>query len=205
MGQNFNFTEWCDQWLKSSGANVLEPVVEWNENFSIKSLTLKQKCHIRGKNRLRMQKLNVALIHGDNLDVHVIRDVIISDKEELNVINVDFNEPVLAVIPNWEDHAYTLQEYDARTLDFIINHLYKLESDVDKVVIWTQMWQMCTSCKLSPIKFFDFVVAQYPHLKSQQILSSSLVYLSALMNNYMPQEIVPESKQKMFEVLMQVL
>ena len=90
MGADFNFTEWCDQWLKTSGANVLEPVVEWNADHSIKKLTLKQKCHIRGKNRLRLQKLNVALIHGDNFDVHVIRDVIISDKDELNEVKVDF-------------------------------------------------------------------------------------------------------------------
>lgn len=64
---------------------------------------------------------------------------------------------------------------------------------------------MVSSCKLSPIKFFNFVIAQYPHLKSQQILSTSLMYLSALMNNYMPKEIVPQSKEKMFEVLMTVL
>lgn len=202
MGASFNFTEWCDQWLKSSGVNVLEPLVEWNEDFSIKSLSLKQKCHIKGKNRLRLQKINVALIHGDNLDVHVIRDIIISDKEELNAIAIDFNQPVKAIIPNWEDHGYTLQEYDTRTLDFIINDLYKLESELDKVVVWTQMWQMTTSCKLSPLKFFNFVVTQYPHVKSQQILSTSLQYLSALMKQYMPTQIVGESSARMFEVLM---
>lgn len=41
MGSDFNFTEWCDQWLKTSGANVIEPIVEWNDDFSIKKLTLK--------------------------------------------------------------------------------------------------------------------------------------------------------------------
>lgn len=118
----------------------MEPIVEWNEDFSIKSLAIKQKCHIRGKNRLRMQKMNIALIHGANLDVHVIKDVIISDKEELNTINVDFNGPVHAILSNWDDHAYTLQEYDTRSLDFIIKDLYKLNSELDKVVVWTQMW-----------------------------------------------------------------
>jgi aminopeptidase N len=27
MGADFNFTEWCDTWLKTSGINILEPVV----------------------------------------------------------------------------------------------------------------------------------------------------------------------------------
>lgn len=84
--------------------------------------------------------MNVALIHGDNFDVHVIRDVIISDKDELNEVKVDFQGPVKAILSNWEDHAYTLQEYDERTLSFIINDLHKLTSELDRVVIWTQMW-----------------------------------------------------------------
>lgn len=36
MGDDFNFTDWCDSWLKTSGVNILEPVVEYNEDFSIK-------------------------------------------------------------------------------------------------------------------------------------------------------------------------
>ena len=57
---------------------------------------------------MRLQKLNVALIHGDNYDVHVIRDVIISDKDEINVVNVDFKGPVKAILSNWDDYAYIL-------------------------------------------------------------------------------------------------
>lgn len=41
LGENFNFKEWCEQWLKTSGANVLEPLIEWNADSSIKSLVLK--------------------------------------------------------------------------------------------------------------------------------------------------------------------
>lgn len=126
--------------------------------------------------------MNVALIHGDNNEVHVIKDVIISDKDELNTVTVDFAGPVKAVLPNWDDHAFILQEYDEKTLDFIIKDLYKLESELDKVVVWTQMWQMVTACKLNPVKYYKFVINQYPHLKSQQILSSSLLYLNALIN-----------------------
>jgi hypothetical protein len=59
-----------------------------------------------------LQKLNVALIYGDNNDVHVIKDVILSDKDELNMVSVDFAGPVKAILPNWDDHAFLLQEYD---------------------------------------------------------------------------------------------
>ena len=41
MGEDFNLTSWCNTWLKSSGINILEPVVEHNEDGSIKSLKIK--------------------------------------------------------------------------------------------------------------------------------------------------------------------
>jgi aminopeptidase N len=32
LGENFNLKEWFDQWLTTSGVNILEPVLEYNEN-----------------------------------------------------------------------------------------------------------------------------------------------------------------------------
>jgi aminopeptidase N len=41
LPDGMNIEEWCDQWLNTSGVNILEPVVEWNEDGSIKSLAVK--------------------------------------------------------------------------------------------------------------------------------------------------------------------
>jgi hypothetical protein len=41
MGEDFDLIAWCDSWLATSGVNILEPVVEYNENGSIKSLAIK--------------------------------------------------------------------------------------------------------------------------------------------------------------------
>ena len=43
MGKDFNFKSWCDQWLRSSGVNILEPIVEYGENDEILKLSVKQK------------------------------------------------------------------------------------------------------------------------------------------------------------------
>ena len=53
IGENFNLTQWCDTWLKSSGINILEPIIEV-ENGQLKSLKIKQALNVRGKNRLRL-------------------------------------------------------------------------------------------------------------------------------------------------------
>ena len=87
MGKDFNFTDWCETWLTTSGVNVIEPIIEYNQDNSIKKLTIKQTCDLRGKNRLRKQKFNVAF-YDQNLNENIIKDIVISDKEELNEIDV---------------------------------------------------------------------------------------------------------------------
>lgn len=74
--------EWCDQWLNTSGVNILEPIVEWNENNSVKSLSLKQSMSLRGKNRLRIQRIDIALF-DEEMKPHVIEGIITSDKLEV--------------------------------------------------------------------------------------------------------------------------
>lgn len=47
MGEGFNLPDWCDTMLKSSGSNILEPVMEF-ENGQLKSLKIRQTCANRG-------------------------------------------------------------------------------------------------------------------------------------------------------------
>lgn len=41
MGQNFQFKEWCDQWLKNSGVNTLEPKATYANNNTLTGLKIK--------------------------------------------------------------------------------------------------------------------------------------------------------------------
>jgi hypothetical protein len=61
LGSNFIFAEWCDEWLTTSGVNILEPVIEYHENGSIKSLFVRQTNDLRGKNILRTQKIDIGI------------------------------------------------------------------------------------------------------------------------------------------------
>jgi len=35
MGAEWSLTDWCDTWLKSSGINIIEPVVDLNSDGSV--------------------------------------------------------------------------------------------------------------------------------------------------------------------------
>lgn len=139
MGADFNFKLWSDSWLFTSGVNILSPVVEYNDDGSVKSLAVKQTCDLRGKNVLRKQKLNVA-VYDNDLKSHVTENIVISDKEELNQIEVEFKGPVKAIIINHGDHAYAKVRFDQKTLTTFEKELYNIDEYLERCVVWRQLW-----------------------------------------------------------------
>ena len=88
LGADFDLAEWCDCWLNSSGINTLEPVAEV-ENGQLKSLKIKQGLGLKGKNRLRLQKLDVAIYEAaGGGDPVVVKGVVVGDKNELTDIDI---------------------------------------------------------------------------------------------------------------------
>jgi aminopeptidase N len=130
MGEDFNLTNWCSTWLKSSGINILEPIVELNEDGSLKSLKIKQSLGLRGQNRLRKQKLNVALYKksfakGDS--PLVIENVVISETEELTNINISELPPdfvIGAINVNHDEHAYCKVRFDKKSVNWFTDNLH---------------------------------------------------------------------------------
>lgn len=88
MGTNFKFKEWCDQWLKTSGVNTLEPQVVLNQNMSLSSLSITQLVDAAGQNRLRKSKIDIG-VYDQNYNLHLIQDFVLSDTNSTNVVTAD--------------------------------------------------------------------------------------------------------------------
>ena len=150
MGDDFNFTEWCDSWLKTSGVNILEPVIDYNEDFSVKSFSIKQTCDLRGKNQLRKQKVNVAF-YDENFQPHVVQNIVLSEKEELNAVSIDFKFPIKAVIINHDDHAYAKVRFDQRTLDTFESDLSSFDDYLARTIVWRHLMILVQDCQMSSV------------------------------------------------------
>ena len=89
LGPNFDMTQWCDEWLKSSGVNTLEPILEL-ENGQLRSLKIRQGLGNRGKNRLRLQKFNVGIYEAGAASGApiIIKDVLVSQTEEITEVDI---------------------------------------------------------------------------------------------------------------------
>ena len=183
MGLGFNFSEWCDQWLTTSGINILEPVVEYNADSSVKSFSIKQSCDLRGKNVLRKQKLNVAF-YDNEFKPQIIKDIVISDKEAFTSVDFDFKGPVQAIVINFDEHAYTKVKFDQKTIDNLERNLYKIEDALSRSMVWHQLWYQVMDCKMSSIQYINITINQLPHEYVEQNLSYCMRNLQSLIAYY---------------------
>ena len=80
---------------------------------------------MRGKNRLRKQKIDLAVFDA-NFEPHFVKDIMISDKDALNNVVLGFGGPVHAIVINVNDHGYCKVRYDPKTLESFVNNLQRI-------------------------------------------------------------------------------
>jgi len=162
MGNDFNLTEGCDTWLKSSGVNILEPIVELSPDGALKSLKVKQSCGLRGQNRLRKHKLSVAIYekeftHGDA--PFIIDNIVISESDSENSIDIsklpsDF--VFGAVNVNHGEHAYAKVRFDPASVEWFKNNLHHVHA-VTRAAVWRNFWILTQDKQITSLQYMDFV------------------------------------------------
>ena len=60
---------------------------------------------------MRKHKVSVAF-YDNNFEPHVVTNIVLSEKEALNSVAVDFSVPIKAIIINHDDHAYAKVRFD---------------------------------------------------------------------------------------------
>jgi aminopeptidase N len=170
------------------------------------SFSIRQSCDLRGQNRLRKQKLNVAF-YDDSLKAHIARDIILSEKDELTEVDIKFlgGTPIKAIIVNHGDHGYAKVRYDSKTLKCFEEELFKIDEYLERCVFWRQLWIHVLDEQISSLQYFYFVIKQLPKETVEQSITSTLMNLASLINNYIPIENVADCKDQMFETLYMML
>lgn len=167
LGENFDLTAWCDTWLKTSGVNTIEPVLDI-ENGQLRNLKIKQGLALRGKNRLRLQKLNVGIYEaGDPTGAPVIiKDIIIGSHDEITEVDIssipsDFQFGAIYV--NQDDHAYAKVRFDSQSIDWFTQNLSKVNNPLTRGAIWRYFWNLVMDRKMSSLKYMDFIEKNLPN------------------------------------------
>lgn len=186
----------------------MEPILEL-EGGKLKSLKIKQGLSLRGKNRLRKQKFDIALFSSENGgEPLVIKDVVISEKEaitEVDLSSLPTEFTYAASFLNHDEHAYAKVRFDAQSVDWLVENLHLIKDAVNRAAIWRYFWQLIMDKQLTSLKYIEFVKKQLPAESVDQIIQVALMNLSGLISCYIPQETVKETKADFFRVLVSLL
>lgn len=199
MGEDFNFKAWMNMWLNSSGVNIIEPSPEGDFNIV-------QSCDLRGKNKLRQQKLDIGLYNEDG-EVHIIEGIVIKDEHTpVDVTGVpEAFGPVKAIFVNQGEHAYAKVRFDHDSIQWFIKNLNKVQDSTTRGAIWRYFWMSVMEKSMKSSDFINFIVNQLPHEPEERILMTGLMQLRALINNYLPVELVAEKKAALFDAIYGVI
>lgn len=143
---------------------------------------------LRGKNRLRKQRLDISLFDQEG-QIHVIKNHVLSEKDDVTVVDmstVPAGFKFVAVYLNHGSHAYTKVRFDQSSIGWFIKNLSSVESAVTRASIWRYLWMLVLDKKMSSVKYIEFVGNNLPTETVEQIISSGLQNLSSLVSNYIP-------------------
>lgn len=77
---------------------------------------------LRGKNRLRKQRLDISLFDQEG-QIHVIKNHVLSEKDEVTIVDlssVPAGFKFVAVYLNHGSHAYAKVRFDQSSIDWFI-------------------------------------------------------------------------------------
>lgn len=117
------------------------------EDGKLRSLSIKQSLHARGKNRLRLQKLSVGIYPADGGEGEpfAIRDVVISATDETTQVDISGLPAGFqfgAVNVNLDEHAYACVRFDPKSIDWYTENLSKVRDPVSRASIWRYFWRL---------------------------------------------------------------
>ena len=143
----------------------------------------------RGKNRLRLQKLNIGLYEaGDPSGAPlVINNIVVGSENELTEVDIstmpgDFQFG--AVFLNQDEHAYAKVRFYSQSVDWLTENLHHVSDPLTRAAVWRYFWMLVMDRKMSSLKYVDFVHKQLPHETVEQIIAVALMNLRVLIGSY---------------------
>ena len=138
----------------------------------------------------------------------MIENVIISDNDELNEIDIsklpsDFVFGAINV--NHDEHAYCKVRFDPVSIEWFKENLYLVSHMTTRGAIWRHLWTLVIDKKMKSLHYLDFVQKQIVHESCEHIVSWGLLNLSVLIDSYLPVEVIDEKAHSLFETLIQLL
>lgn len=183
-----DLNEWSNRWLRTSGPDLLSPVLNVNDG-KIETLRVLHAAH----DLTRPHRIDIALFRLTNtgalekfstLDVRIPADspsegVVINDAAGLEA-------PALVVL-NDNDHTYAKVSFDPTSLATLRGSLSQIPDEITRAVVWTSLWNMTRDNDLPAADFVKIALAHGAAETNSALLTQ--VFANALFaaKHYVPE------------------
>lgn len=178
-----DLAEWQNQWLKTTGTNTVE--AEWtckkdeedNGEMVVSEFKLKQSPSPLNT-VLRTHRTQVAFYYEPDFKPKHVTKVTYSGAETPVPDLVGEPCPSL-VFPNHHDMDYVKVKLDPKSFEAAKTHLAKLNDSLDRLMIWSTIWDQVLDGTMPPQQFADLAIQHLEKEKDGIILNQVLTQLGS--------------------------
>jgi len=158
-----DLSEWTQQWLQTSGVNLLRPAITLDDTGTMTSLVIEQEPPSMPEGiapTLRSHRIGVGLY--DLVDGALS----LRERVEVDVVGAHTDVPALAgaqqpdlLLLNDGDFTFAKIRLDDRSWQTVVDHLGALDDSLARALIWGAAWDMTRDAEVSTGDFLQLVLS----------------------------------------------
>lgn len=152
---------WSKVWLEEAGINTITTDLATDADGAITAFTLRQSAPA-DHDVLRPHALKVGFYEEDKETGKVVRvrDIALDVSGAATEVDEAVGLPRPAfLLTNDDDLTYTKLRFDAASLEFALENLYRFDDALARAVIWLALWDMTRDGELPAARFVDTSLA----------------------------------------------
>jgi aminopeptidase N len=158
---------WTKIWLQTSGATLLRPIIETDENNVITKAVIEQEPPssppglepVLRPHRLAIgtyEKENNKLIRTNRFEIDV-------EGKETNVSQLVGLKRTALILVNDDDLTYAKIRLDKHSLETATKDIALIQSSLSRALIWGAVWDMVRDAEVGTGKYLDLVLSGIAH------------------------------------------
>ena len=179
---------WTQEWLRTSGVNLMRPLVEVDADGNYASVVIEQEPPSSPAGiapTLRSHRMAVGLY--DVVDGVLTR----RDRLELDVVGARTDVSALAgvrqpdlLLLNDDDLTFTKFRLDERSWKTAVAHLGDIDSSLARALIWGAAWDMTRDAEVSTGDFLELVISGIEKESDVGVVQGVLRQLKAAIDQF---------------------
>ncbi|MFA7248047.1 MAG: aminopeptidase N [Dehalococcoidia bacterium] len=194
---------WAQAWLETPSLNTIAAQVD-ADGDRVAALTLTQTAP-PAYPTLRPHVMDIALVR-EEAGAITIREVPARIEGATATIDAARGAALPALVfPNHHDHDFAKVALDERSLDFVREHLDRIDDPLLRQLIWQALWNMVRDQQLKSTEYLDLAGAKVTTEQDHELVETILGTMSAAIARFVPEREKAAAAHRFFALALEAL